>query len=184
MVMLASCAKETVYDVPVGNWTSYMTQYYIAGTSLDNYTSTKTAFYEKIAFDASGKCTVTIAGVDHEYDYTYEKNIVTVSGFAKFKVISLSSMTLVLAVDIEGDANAKSVYEYSRGEEMSVIYSNYTSFEGAENRCFWYMDGKKKVFCYPIIATIYGKEAYDEMSKKSTGLPFYDQVQYHFRKAK
>ena len=183
-LLSVSCAKEKLFDLPVGSWDSYMTEYYMSGTALDPYTSNKTAYYEKITFDASGKCAVTVNKVEREYNYTFEKNVITIENFVKFKVVQLTGMTLVLAIDVEGDPNAKSVYEYDRGEEFPVIYSNYTSFEGTENRCFWYLDGKKKRFCYPIIAAIYGRDAFDEMSKISSTLPFYDQIQYHFRKAR
>ena len=185
LVAASSCAKETKFDIPVGSWNSYMTEYYISGSSLDPYTSTKSAYYESVSFDASGKCSLTVGGIEREYDFTFDKNVITVGGsYAKFRIMQMTGMTLILAVDVEGDPNAKAVFEYKRDEELPIIYSNYTSFEGTENRCFWYMNGKKKVFCYPIIATTHGKEAFDEMCGKNTKLPFYDQIQFHFKKVK
>ena len=184
VLLSVSCSKEKKFDVPVGTWESYMTEYFISGSSLGPYTSTKVAYYEKISFDGSGKCVITINGSERNYDYTFEKNVISVANFVKFRIIQSTGMTLILAIDVEGDANAKSVYEYSRGEDRPLIYSNYTSFEGTENRCFWFLEGKKKHFCYPIIATTHGRDAFDEMSKVNNGLPFYDQIQYHFKKSR
>lgn len=162
-----------------------MTEYCIDGSSLDPYTSTKTALYETISFEPSGKCTISIHGREREYDFSFDgKSLITVGSLVKFKIVHSTGMTLILAVDVEGDNSAKSVYEYDRGDGRPVIYSNYTSFEGTENRCFWYLEGRKKHFCYPIIATTQSKQAYDQMSKTNNSLPFYDQARYHFKKSR
>lgn len=180
-LLAASCQKEKLYDAPTGSYTSYMTEYCIGGIALDTYTARGSAYYEKIDFDdLSGKCTLTINGFEYQYDYTVNKNIIQVGDKVTFKIAQNSGSMLVLAVDVTGDPNAKSVFEYDRGEGLLKIYSNYTSFEGTQNRCFWYMDGKKRVFCYPVV----GSKYFDRFYSEGKSLSFYDQIQYHFRKSR
>ena len=179
--ILSSCRKEKIYDAPTGTYTSYMTEYCIGGISLDNYTSRGSAYYEMVNFDSlTGKCTLTINGREYAHDYTVDKNIIQVGDFVTFKIVMNSGSMLVLAVDVKGDPDAKSVFEYDRGKDLLKIYSNYTSFEGTQNRCFWYLEGKKRVFCYPVI----GSKYFDRLVAEGRSLSFYDQLHYHFRKTR
>ena len=179
-VMFAtSCQKEKSVEAPIGAWTSYLTEYCLDGSAMDSYSSSGPAFFEKLDFDnLTNKCVMTINGVDYERSYSVEKNTIVVQDYVTFDLVQNTGRTLVLGVRVTGDPNAKQAFEYDRGEGMVNIYSNYTTYEGHADRCFWYMKGKTKVFCYPVV----GAKYFDKLYADGHNLAFYDQIRYHFRK--
>ena len=148
VLFASSCQKEKAIEAPVGAWTSYLTEYCLDGSAMD------------------------------ERSYSVDKNSIVVEDCVTFDLVQNTGRTLVLGVKVTGDPNAKQAFEYDRGEGMINIYSNYTTYEGHADRCFWYMKGKNRVFCYPVV----GSKYFDKLYADGHNLAFYDQIRYHFRK--
>lgn len=177
----ASCVKEKTVETPSGTWNSYETEYSFNGTTLDPYTSTGSATIEQLVFEDSGACTVTVNGVDNNTSYSVSGNTLKIEGYGDFRLVQNTGFTLILGLKVTGDDSAKSVFEYKRGSEdapLATIYSNYTTYDGAENRIFWYMDRKKRVYCRPMVSSKY----FDILYAEGKTLIFYDELLIHFKK--
>lgn len=178
----SSCTKEKQVEVPTGTWTSYFTEYSFDGTVLDPYSSNGPCTIEQFVFEDSGACTVKINGVENHTSFTTNGNTLTIQGYGDFRLVQNTGFTLIIGVSVKGDDSAKSVFEYKRGSEdspLATIYSNYTSYDGTDNRIFWYLEKKdKRVYCLPIV----GSKYFDKLYSDGKTLLFYDEMLYHFKK--